>query len=84
MAKNTRALPPNLRRQAQRYAHGMREAIRAAMRRRKLTQLQLAELTGMSQPNLSDYLRGVQAINSDSLARIMAALDLQLGPRAED
>lgn len=57
------------------------------IRRRKLTQIQAAELLGISQPEVSKLMRGVvEGFSQERLGRLLNALDLdvriQVAPRA--
>ena len=53
-------------------------ALRDARRRRRLTQQQLADLAGVTQPTVSNVERGVSRVSLTTLLRILAALKLEL------
>jgi HTH-type transcriptional regulator/antitoxin HipB len=53
-------------------------ALRDARRRRRLTQQQLADLAGVTQPTVSNVERGVSRVSLTTLLRILAALRLEL------
>jgi transcriptional regulator with XRE-family HTH domain len=61
-------------------------ALRDARREHGLTQRQLATLSGVAQPTISNIERGVSSVSLDTLLRILAALRLELvlQPRASD
>ena len=53
-------------------------ALRDARRRKRLTQHQLADLAGVTQPTVSNVERGVSRVSLTTLLRILAALKLEL------
>ncbi len=53
-------------------------ALRDARRRKRLTQQQLADLAGVTQPTVSNVERGVSRVSLTTLLRILAALKLEL------
>lgn len=53
-------------------------------RSRRLSQAQLAEIVGISQPNLSAYERDRRVPNADTLNRLLVACGYQLVARAGD
>ena len=42
-----------------------------------MTQAQTAEAAGMTQPNLSDWLRGVSDVRGDTLLRLLRAVGIE-------
>ena len=50
------------------------------MEERGVNQAKLAELAGMTQPRVNDYLRGRRDVYAATLARILTALDLEVRP----
>ena len=56
----------------------IRDPIKAEMRRQCLTQVELAEMSGMRQPSLSRFLVGHREITTCTLRRLMQALGLEL------
>ncbi len=54
------------------------QVLRGARKRRGLSQQQLAEMTGSSQPTLSQIERGKTHISVKTLLRLLAALRLEL------
>lgn len=67
-------------------AKALGRALRDARRDGGLTQQQLATLTGIAQPTISNIERGVSSASLDTLLRILAALRLELvlQPRKQD
>jgi len=53
-------------------------ALRDARLAKKLTQGQLAERAGTTQPTVSSIERGISSVSLDTLLRILAALRLEL------
>ena len=53
-------------------------ALRDARRRQGLTQQQLAGLTGVAQPTVSNVERGAKRVSVDTILRLSAALNLEL------
>ena len=45
-----------------------------------VTQLRLAELSGILQPRISDYLTGKRDVTGESLRKLLEALDLEIRP----
>ncbi len=64
---------------AERKAYELGEQMRALRERRGLSQSQLAELTGIAQPNVSRLEAGTTGLPKlDTLQRIAEALELEL------
>lgn len=59
-------------------------ALRAARRRQGFTQKELARRSGIPQPNISDFERGVAAPSIPTLLRLVASLELDLVLREQD
>jgi HTH-type transcriptional regulator / antitoxin HipB len=53
-------------------------ALRDARRARSLTQAQVAEISGVAQPTVSNVERGASSVSFGTLLRILAALQLEL------
>ena len=58
-----------------------RTEIVAAMTARGVSQSELARLTGISQPSISDYVRGAADFNGKTLDRVFVALHLEIRKR---
>jgi len=56
----------------------MGQALRRIRRARQLTQAQLAELTGLRQPTISELEQGAPGTRLQTLFDVLAALDLEL------
>ncbi|MFA5516610.1 MAG: helix-turn-helix transcriptional regulator [Desulfuromonadales bacterium] len=54
------------------------EALRAARKKKGMTQQQTARSVGLDQPSLSKIERGESSARLDTLFRLLAALDLEL------
>ena len=54
------------------------EALRAARKKKGLTQKQTANSVGLDQPSMSKIERGESSARIDTLFRLLAALDLEL------
>lgn len=56
----------------------IRETVIQEMKRQGLTQYRLAELAGISQPRVNDYVRGRRDMRGESLDKVFRALGLTL------
>lgn len=56
----------------------LRETIARHMTRRKMSQRALADLSGVPQPNISDWLAGRAEIRTDTLEKLAGALGLEV------
>lgn len=54
------------------------EALRAARKKKGMTQQQAAKSVGLDQPSMSKIERGESSARIDTLFRLLAALDLEL------
>lgn len=59
-------------------AGALGRAIRDARRARGLTQSELADLSGLTQPTVSSAERGARDVSFDTVLRLFAALQLDL------
>ena len=59
-------------------ATALGRALRDNRRGKRLTQQQLAELSGVAQATISNVERGVSSVTLPTLLRILAALQLEL------
>ena len=52
-----------------------------AMQRQGISQRRLAEVTGIMQPRISDYLTGKRDVRTETLAKMLKALALEIRPK---
>lgn len=72
---------PNLRRQRERYANHIRTVVAGRIAELGMSQSDLAKRADCTQGCISAFLGGLREIRTDKLARIMAALGLEMRPR---
>lgn len=58
----------------------IRQIIMTAMAQQELSQRRLSEITGITQPRISDYLTGKRDVQSETLGKILKALRLEIRP----
>ena len=56
----------------------IRRIIGDAMNCQEMTQVMLSEMTGITQPRISDFLTGRRDIRTDTLVKILKALNLEI------
>ena len=67
-----------------RIRSAMRRALVGFIRREKLTQAAAARLLGVTQPRVSDLMRGkIQVFSIDNLVRLLAAAGLRVDVRVK-
>ena len=61
----------------------IRQIISDEMERQGITQMALAEMTGITRPRINAWLNGHRGINADTLILILEALNMEIRPKAK-